>query len=54
LSLFFALCFISTNTTFAQSRAASLTEEQKEEIKKNLEAYAVALDLSEEQKPKDE
>jgi len=52
LSLFFALCFISTNTTFAQSRAASLTEEQKEEIKKNLEAYAVALDLSEEQKPK--
>ena len=52
MSLFFALCLIGTNTTFAQSRAANLTEEQKEEMKKNLEAYAVALDLSEEQKPK--
>ena len=52
LSLFFALFFISTNTTFAQSRATNLTEEQKEEIKKNLEAYAAALHLSEEQKPK--
>lgn len=52
LSLFFALFLIGTNTTFAQSRAANLSEEQKEEIKKNLEAYAFALHLSETQKPK--
>ena len=52
LSLFFALLLIGTNTTFAQSRAANLTEEQKEEITKNLEEYATALHLSEEQKPK--
>ena len=52
LSLFFALCLISINTNFAQSRATNLTEEQKEGIKKNVEAYAVALHLSEEQKPK--
>lgn len=52
LSLFFALFLIGTNTTFAQSKAANLTEEQKEEIQKNLEAYAIALRLSEEQKTK--
>ncbi len=52
LSLFFALCLIGTNTTFAQSRATNLTEAQKEEIKKNIEEYSTALDLSEEQKPK--
>ncbi len=52
LFLFFALFLISTNTTFAQSRGANLSDDQKEEIKKNLEAYAVALHLSEEQKPK--
>ena len=52
LSLFFALFLICTNTSFAQSRAANLTEEQKEEIKKNLEEYSAALNLSEEQKPK--
>ena len=52
LSLFLALFLMGTNTTFAQSKVANLTEEQKEEIKKNLEAYAVALNLSEEQKPK--
>ena len=52
LCLFLALCLIGTNTTFAQSRAANLTVEQKEEIKKNVEAYAAALHLSEEQKPK--
>lgn len=51
LSLFFALCLIAT-TTFAQSRTANLTEQQKEEIKKNVEEYATALHLSEEQKPK--
>ena len=52
LSLFFALFLIGTNTTFAQSRANDLSEEQKEEIKKNLEEYATALDLTEDQRPK--
>ena len=52
LSLCFALFLIGANTTFAQSRAVNLTEEQKEEIKKNLEEYATALDLSEDQQPK--
>ena len=52
LSFFFALFLIGTNTTFAQSKAANLTEEQKEEIKKNLDEYAAALHLSEAQKPK--
>jgi len=51
LSLFFALFLIGINTNCAQSRATNLTEEQKEEIKKNLEEYAAALHLSEEQKP---
>ena len=52
LSLFFALFLMGTNTTLAQSKVANLTEQQKEEIKKNLEAYNVALNLSEAQKPK--
>ena len=52
MSLFFTLFLIGTNTTFAQSRANNLPEEQKEEIKKNLEEYSVALDLSEDQRPK--
>jgi len=52
LSVIFALFLIGTNTTFAQSRANDLSEEQKEGIKKNLEEYASALDLSEDQRPK--
>ena len=52
MSLSFALFLIGTNTTFAQSGGANLTEEQKEEIKKNVEEYAAALDLSEDQRPK--
>ena len=52
LFLFLALFLIGTNTTFAQSRGANLTEEQKEEVKKSLEEYAAVLHLSEEQKPK--
>ena len=52
LSLFFALFFIGINTSYAQSKADNLTEEQKEAIKKNVEAYATALDLSEDQRPK--
>ena len=58
LSLLFALFLIGTNTSCAQSkattqsRATNLTEEQKEEIKNNLEEYATALHLSVAQKPK--
>ena len=52
LSLFFALFLIGTNITCAQSKTAKLTEEQKEEVINNLEEYAVALDLSEDQRPK--
>ena len=51
LSLFLALFLISTNTTFAQSRVTNLTAEQKDEIKKNLQEYGAALDLSEDQRP---
>lgn len=51
LSLFLALFLIGTNTTFAQSRATNLTAVQKDEIKKNLQEYAAALDLSEDQRP---
>ena len=49
-SLFLALLFISANTVFAQEKATSLTDEQKEELAKNLEEYFIALNLSEEQK----
>ena len=52
LSLFFALFFIGINSSYAQSKADNLTEEQKEEIKKNLEEHAAALNLSEDQKAK--
>lgn len=52
LSLFFALFFIGINTSYSQSKADNLTEQQKEEIQKNLEEYAAALDLSEDQRPK--
>ena len=52
LALFFALFLIGTNITSAQSKTAKLTEEQKEEVTNNLEEYAVALDLSEDQRPK--
>ena len=52
ISLFLALLLIGTNTTFAQTRVTNITEEQKEEIKKNLEEYAAALDLSEDQQSK--
>jgi len=52
LSLFFALLFIGINSSYAQFKADNLTEEQKEEIKKNLEEHAAALNLSEDQWPK--
>ena len=50
LSLFFALFLFSTNTTFAQSRAENLTDEQKEELAASMEEYFSVLDLTEEQK----
>ena len=49
-SLIFALFLFSTSTTFAQSRADNLTEEQKEELAASMEEYFSVLDLSEEQK----
>lgn len=49
LSLFFALFLISSNTAFAQSQRAELTDEQKEEMAQNIEEYFTALDLTEEQ-----
>ena len=52
ISLLFALFFIGINTSFAQSKADSLTDEQKEEIQKNIEEYTAALNLTEDQKPK--
>ena len=52
LFLFFALFLSGTNIIFAQSRAANLTEQQKEKINNNVEAYATALQLSEAQKLK--
>ncbi len=51
-TLFFAFFFIGINTAYSQSKADNITEEQKEEIKKNIEEYATALDLSEDQRPK--
>ena len=51
LSLFFALFLLGANTSFAQSQATTLTDEQKEELAKNMEEYFEALNLSEEQKP---
>jgi len=52
LSLLFAFFLIGSSNTFSQSRRANLTAEQKEEIRKNVEAYAAELQLSEVQKPK--
>ena len=47
--MFFALFLISSNTAFAQSQRAELTDEQKEEMAQNIEEYFIALDLTEEQ-----
>ena len=50
LSLFFALFFVAMNTSIAQSEATNMTDEQKEELAKNMEEYFKALKLSEKQK----
>jgi len=47
VSFIFVLFLFVANTTFAQSRATDLSEEQKEEIRNNIEEYAVALYPSE-------
>ena len=50
LSLLFAFFLVGLNTSFAQSQASHLTDEQKEELTRSIEEYVAALDLSEEQK----
>ena len=52
LWLFIALLLVGITNINAQTKRENLSDEQKEEIKKNLEEYAAALNLSEEQKPK--
>ena len=49
--MFFALFLLGANTSFGQSKATTLTDEQKEELAKNMEEYFEALNLSEAQKP---
>ncbi len=49
LSLLFALFLLSVNVSSAQNRGTNLSDAQKEELKQNLEEYALALNLSETQ-----
>ena len=42
---------LGANNSFAQSSSTSLTDEQKEEIAKNIKEFQKVLNLSEEQKP---
>ncbi|MEO1213155.1 MAG: hypothetical protein AAFY45_06520 [Bacteroidota bacterium] len=49
LSLMFALLVFGTKISLAQ--AADLSDEQKQEMAKNMEEYYEALNLSDEQKP---
>jgi len=51
-SISFALFLFGINTTIAQTKANNLSEEQKEEIKRNLEEYAATLSLSDDQRSK--
>lgn len=51
LSFFFALFLVGANTSFAQSQATKLTDEQKEELAQNMEEFLEVLNLSEDQKP---
>ena len=50
--MIFALFLLGINTSYSQSKADNLTEEQEEEIKRNIEEYTAALALSEDQRPK--
>lgn len=47
---FFVLCLVSTTTNFAQTEEKELSTEQKAAIQKNVEDYAIVLNLSNEQK----
>jgi len=47
----FIIFLLGVNISFAQSQAADLTDEQKQELAKNMEEFVGALNLSEEQKP---
>lgn len=51
LSFFFALFLVGANTSFAQSQATKLTDEQKEQMAQNMEEFQKVLNLSEKQKP---
>ncbi|MEN0006038.1 MAG: hypothetical protein AAF798_17945 [Bacteroidota bacterium] len=49
-SFFLVLFLTSTNLSFAQSAGENVSEEQKQEMKQNMEALAAELNLTEEQK----
>jgi uncharacterized membrane protein len=51
LTLFFALFLLAANTGFAQSQKTEMTDEQKETMAQNMEAFLEVLNLSEEQMP---
>ena len=43
--MFFALFLLGANTSFGQSKATTLTDEQKEELAKNIEEYFESLNV---------
>lgn len=51
LPLLFFVFLLSPNIGLAQSPADAMTDDQKEELTQNMEAFLEVLDLSEEQKP---
>ena len=48
----FIIFLLGTNISFAQSQASNLTDEQKQELAKNMEEFVGVLNLSEEQSVK--
>ena len=48
--LIFIALLATSNTNFAQTNSAELTDQQKEELNKNIEEFAQTLSLSEEQR----
>ena len=51
LWLFIALLLVGITNINAQTKREDLSDEQKEEIKKNVEEYAASLNLTDVQKP---
>ena len=51
LWLFIALLLVGITNINAQTKRENLSDEQKEEIKKNVEEYAASLNLTDVQKP---